>query len=55
LIATLLLFIAALPAATARDAARPQDRATIDACMQRQKDNPQRCITAVFKPCTEAP
>ena len=54
LIAALLLLIAALPAA-ARDAARPQDRAAIDTCLQRQKDNPERCITAVFKPCTEAP
>jgi len=34
---------------------RPEDRAALDACLDKQRHEPERCITAVFKPCTEAP
>ena len=52
--ATLLLLVSALPA-TAQPAPRPADRATIDACLQQQKDTPERCIGIVTKACTDAP
>ena len=44
----------ALPA-TAQPAPRPADRATIDACLQKEKDAPERCIGLVTKACTDAP
>ncbi len=50
----LMLLPLAHPAAAA-DKPRADDRAAIEICLQKQKDEPERCITAVFKPCTEAP
>jgi uncharacterized protein YecT (DUF1311 family) len=55
LLVTLPLLFAAVSVAAAQDASRPEDRAMIDACLEKQKDEPEHCITAVFKPCTEAP
>ena len=51
----LMLAVLAQPAASAGTTIRPDDRITIDACLQKQRAEPGRCITAVFKPCTEAP
>ncbi len=42
-------------AASAQPAVRPADRAAIDACLQREKDRPARCIGALYRACTEAP
>lgn len=53
--AAALLFFAAIPLAAAEDAPRPEDRAAIDACLEKQRDEPERCIAAVFKPCAEVP
>jgi uncharacterized protein YecT (DUF1311 family) len=53
--AAAVLLFAAVPLAVAQQAPLPADRAAIDACLDKQKDEPERCITAVFKPCTQAP
>jgi uncharacterized protein YecT (DUF1311 family) len=55
IVSILLVFFATLSLAAAQDMPPPEDRAEIDACLLKQKDSPERCITAVFKPCTEAP
>jgi Lysozyme inhibitor LprI len=49
-----LLLTSALSAA-AQSAVRDQDRVTIDACLQREKTAPERCIGAMSGPCSEAP
>ncbi len=41
--------------ASAQPAVRPADRAAIDACLQREKDTPARCVGIVYRPCSEAP
>ena len=50
---TAVLLLLALTPAPAAAQARSDDRATIDACLQAAKDNPGRCIGAVFRPCSE--
>ena len=45
--------VAALPDDAPR--ARAEDRAAIDACLEIQKDEPERCIAAVMQPCIDAP
>jgi len=53
LVLALLMSIASTAAFA--QAPRPDDRAAVDACLQKQKAEPERCIATVFKPCTEAP
>ncbi len=56
LLGAILLLASVLPAAAQDDKPRPEDRAAIDACLNSHHDDDrERCITAVFKPCTEAP
>jgi uncharacterized protein YecT (DUF1311 family) len=50
-----IILIASALAAAAQSAVRDQDRATIDACLQREKAAPERCIGTVSGPCSEAP
>jgi uncharacterized protein YecT (DUF1311 family) len=52
---SIFLIFAVVPVVDAQDASRSEDRATIDRCLEQQRDSPERCVTAVFKPCTEAP
>jgi uncharacterized protein YecT (DUF1311 family) len=42
-------------AASAQPAVRPADRTAIDACLQREKETPERCIGIVYRSCSEAP
>jgi uncharacterized protein YecT (DUF1311 family) len=51
----LLLSIASTAASAQTPAPRSDDRAAIDACLRKEKAEPDRCIASVFKPCTEAP
>jgi uncharacterized protein YecT (DUF1311 family) len=44
----------ALPA-SAQDAARPDDRAAIEACLQRETGAPERCIGTVDNACENEP
>jgi len=53
LIAAALLMAAA--AAALAQQVRPADRAVIEACLAKESDGPQRCLGAVYTPCTEAP
>ncbi|MGZ5842426.1 MAG: lysozyme inhibitor LprI family protein [Xanthobacteraceae bacterium] len=46
--------LASIVCAGAQDV-RPADRAAIDACLQKETEAPERCIGAVYKPCTDAP
>jgi len=55
LLGAILLLASLLPAAAQADKPRPEDRAAIDACLNSHHDDRERCITAVFKRCTEAP
>jgi uncharacterized protein YecT (DUF1311 family) len=34
---------------------RSEDRAAINACLEKQKDDPEHCISAVLQPCIDAP
>jgi uncharacterized protein YecT (DUF1311 family) len=52
--AALLLLVCVLPAA-AQPLPRPADRVTIDTCLQKEEDAPERCIGLVYKACTDAP
>src|SRR5581483_9954452 len=50
---TALILLACAHAAAA-EPAQPQDRATIDACLQTAKDNPERCVGLVYTPCRDS-
>jgi uncharacterized protein YecT (DUF1311 family) len=53
--AAAILFVALGVAAAAQSLPLAEDRAAIDACLQQEKDAPERCIGIVYKPCTDAP
>ena len=50
--ASALLLLILMPAAALAQA-QPEDSAAIAACLQSAKDNPERCIGAVYRPCTD--
>ena len=50
-LAALLLLI--LTPALASAQARPDDSAAIEACLRSAKDNPERCIGTVYRPCAD--
>ena len=52
---TALLLLTCIGAVHAQDKPRAEDRTAIDACLQREASEPQRCIGIVYKACTERP
>jgi uncharacterized protein YecT (DUF1311 family) len=52
--AAVLLAALTLPA-TAQDASPADDRAAIDACLNKEADAPEHCIGAVYNACTAEP
>jgi uncharacterized protein YecT (DUF1311 family) len=50
---TALLFLILTPALAAAQP-QPDDRAAIEDCLQAARDNPERCIGFVYKPCTDS-
>jgi uncharacterized protein YecT (DUF1311 family) len=55
LIALLIFPILATTHGSAAEAPRPQDEATVNACLKASSDAPEPCIGTLYKTCTEAP
>ena len=49
----LALLLLAVTPTLASAQVQPDDRAAIEACLQSEKDNVERCIGTVYRPCSE--